>query len=64
MTTTTLCIKAATAQEVIQAERTDDVRADASLCKQRCDLQLIDVFGLPLPSVGVDVDQQVFGSAG
>lgn len=50
--------------EVIEAVRTDDVRADASPCEQRRHLQLVDVLGLPLPAAGVDVDQQVLGSAG
>lgn len=53
-----------TQQKTQWQEQTDDVRADAGLCEQRRHLQLIDAFALSLPTVGVDVDQQVFGSAG
>lgn len=50
-------------EEVSDVGRTDDVRGDACLGEQRGDLLLIDTFSLFLPTVRVDVDQQVFGSA-
>lgn len=50
--------------EVSDTGRTDDVRGDACLGKQRGDLLLVDVFALTLPAVRVDVDQQAFWSAG
>lgn len=54
----------ATQQEVSDVSRTDDVCGDAGLGEQRGDLLLVDVFALSLAAVRVDVDQQVFGSAG
>ncbi len=44
--------------------RTDDMCGDACLGEQWGDLLLIDAFALSLPTVRVDVDQQVFGSVG
>lgn len=43
---------------------TNDVSGDACLGEQRRNLLLVNVFALSLPTVRVDVDQQVFGSAG
>lgn len=51
-------------QEVSELVLTNDVCGDACQGKQWRNLLLIDVFALPLPTVRVDVDQQVFGSAG
>jgi len=44
--------------------RTDNVRGDAGQGEQRGNLLLVDVFPVFLPAVRVDVDQQLFGSAG
>lgn len=43
---------------------TDDVRGHACLGEQRGNFLLVDVFALTLPTVRIDVDKQVFGSAG
>lgn len=43
---------------------TDDMRGDACLGEQWSDLVLVDAFALSPPAVRVDVDKQVFGSAG
>lgn len=57
-------IQEAREQEVSDTGRTDDVRGDACLGEQRGDLLLVDAFSLFLPAKWVDVDQQVFWSAG
>lgn len=51
-------------QEVSDTGRTDDMCGDACLREQRRNLLLVDVFALSLPTIRIDVDQQVFGSAG
>lgn len=50
--------------ELLPWRRTDDVRVDSSLSEQRRHLLLVDALALTLAAVRVDVDQQVFGSAG
>lgn len=51
-------------QEVNFDRFTDDVCGDASLGEKWSHLLLVDAFALTLPPVRIDVDQQVFGSAG
>lgn len=46
------------------ARFTNDVCGDAGLGEKWSDLLLVDAFALTLPPVWIDVDQQVFGSAG